>query len=315
MDRRFFAPSPHSHAIIGTEVDVKYTALHIDVARFATDDFNPFHDKHKWAQITGNPFGGPIALGFQLTAYIAHLVDAQSDAAAQVLRYCHLRVTFADAVRVDEPVEAIIKAGQWTDHTQLSHRVALRTPRSLALTGHLRFLTQSPRDPAPPVQPLSLNRIRDRTEVPGTEYFLKRKFMTTANAKNFLIGAGIEPSLYIDELEDRVSFPAMFPVSLVSCALLERGTKRHYDFLGAPMVYAFHDIVIDRQVVARLKSNDAVNTLVSNPRVGPAEEFGGGLRRGQQVHRCLGYSGHGERIFDAEIGLVPLAALLVKSSS
>ena len=34
------------------------------------------------------------------------------------------------------------------------------------------------------------------------------------------------------------------------------------------------------------------------------------LRRGLQVHQCLGFSGHGERVFAAEIGLVPLAALM-----
>lgn len=295
---------------------MKYTALHIDVARFATDDFNPFHDKYKWAHIAANPFGGPIALGFQLTAYIAHAVREQSDAAARTLRYSHLRVTFADAVRVDDTIEFTIKPAQRSeDGEQVSHRIALRTPHSLALSGHLRFLANPPHDPSPPVQPLSLNRIRDRTDVPGTEYFLKRKYMTTANAKNFLIGAGIEPSLYLDELEDRISFPEMFPVSLVSCALLERGTKRHYDFLANPMVYAFHDVVIDREVVARLKSNDPVNILVSAAHPLAGEALGSGLRRGQQVHRCLGYSGIGERIFNAEIGLVPLAALMEKGST
>ena len=44
----------------------RFSALHIDVARFATDDFNPFHDRNKWQRIEGNPFGGTIALGFQL---------------------------------------------------------------------------------------------------------------------------------------------------------------------------------------------------------------------------------------------------------
>lgn len=295
---------------------VRYTALHIDVARFATDDFNPFHDKHKWARIEGNPFGGPIVLGFQLSAYVAHAVWSISDEPARRLRYSHVRVTYADAVRVDETVTLTIKPPQWTDDgQQISHRIALRTPRSLAMTGHLRFTQKPAHDAPPPVQPLSLNRIRDRTNVPGTEYFLKRKYMTTANAKNFLIGAGVEPSLYLDELDDRINFPELFPVSMISCALLERGVKRHYDFLGRPMVYAYHDIVIDREAIGRLKSNDTVNILVSNARVAAAEAFGTGLRRGQQMHHCLGYSGLGEWIFQAEIGLVPLASLLAKSST
>ncbi|MGH8596399.1 MAG: hypothetical protein ACREXT_07065 [Gammaproteobacteria bacterium] len=288
-------------------IAVQYSALHIDVARFATDDFNPFHDKHKWSRIAENPYGGPIVLGFQLTAYAAHAVRMQSDDAARALRYTHLRVTFANAVRIDDVVTLKINPPQWADDRhQVSHRIALRTPRSLALTGHLRYLQRLPYDPPPPVQPLSLNRIRDRADVPGTEYFLKRKFLTTSNGKNFLIGAGIEPSLYLDELDDRINFPEMFPVSLVSCALLERGFKRHYDFLANPMVYAFHDIVIDREVIARLKSNDTVNVLVSAAHSAAGEALGSALRRGQQVHRCLGYSGLGERIFHAEIGLVPL---------
>ena len=40
--------------------------IHIDVVRNATDDFNPFHDPNRWQNIQENPFGGPIALGFQL---------------------------------------------------------------------------------------------------------------------------------------------------------------------------------------------------------------------------------------------------------
>ncbi len=287
----------------------RFTGLHIDVARFATDDFNPFHDRHKWQRIAGNPFGGPIVLGFQLSSFALHaaLELHADDPPAQ--RYLHLRITFADAVRVDDEVALTIKpALRSADGATLSHRIALRTSRSLAMTGHLRFVTIPPTNPAAPVQPLSLNRIRDRTDVPGTEYFLKRKFMTTANAKNFLVGAGVDPAIYFDELEDRVRFTELFPVSLVSCALLERGAKRGDDFLRAPMVYSYHDIVVDRHVAQRLRSNDTVNLLVSaeHRTIAPT---GGALRREQQSHLCLGYTGAGERLFSAEIGLVPLASL------
>ena len=44
--------------------------IHIDVARNATDDFNPFHDKNRWQRVAGNPFSGPILLGFQLECLI-----------------------------------------------------------------------------------------------------------------------------------------------------------------------------------------------------------------------------------------------------
>jgi len=43
-----------------------FSQLHIDVARNAIGDFNPFHDPVKWHRIQGNPFGGPIVMGFQL---------------------------------------------------------------------------------------------------------------------------------------------------------------------------------------------------------------------------------------------------------
>ena len=47
-----------------------FDQIHIEVARNATDDFNLFHDKHKWLQITHNPFKGPIVLGYQLNTLI-----------------------------------------------------------------------------------------------------------------------------------------------------------------------------------------------------------------------------------------------------
>ena len=48
--------------------------VHIDVARNATDDFNLFHDNNNCNQIVNNPFGGPIALGFQLECFIEDYV-------------------------------------------------------------------------------------------------------------------------------------------------------------------------------------------------------------------------------------------------
>ena len=289
---------------------MRFTALHIDVARFATDDFNPFHDPHKWSRIVGNPFGGPIALGFQLLAFIAHTVNRAARSVGGEFRYTNYRINFADAVRVNEEVALTVKSPQSSsDGRHVSRRIALRGARGLAVTGHVRFAhAVESKLTLPPVQPLSLNRIRDRTEVPGTEYFLKRKFMTTANAKNFLVGAGVDPAVYFDELEDRVSFPDVFPVSLISCALLERGMKRDYDFIARPLVYAYLDITTDRVVVERLKSNDTINILVSAAR--PPLPVATTLRRGLQVHQCLGFSGHGARVFAAEIGLVPLAALI-----
>lgn len=286
---------------------LRFTGLHIDVARFATDDFNPFHDRNKWQRIAGNPFGGPIVLGFQLTTHLVHAVSALH-AVPPAQRYLHARFTFADAVGVDDEVTTIVKPAQQTGPGTLSHRVALRTPRGLALTGHVRYVDDSPVNPPNPVQPIGLARLRDRTDVPGTGFFLKRKFMTTANAKNFLLGAIVDPALYFDEMEERVRFPELFPVSLVSCALLERGMRRGDDFLQTPMVYSYHDLVVARDVAARLRSNDMVNILVSADHL-PGDAITATLRRGQRTHLCLGYTGAGERLFVADIGLVPLASI------
>ena len=51
-----------------------YQQIHIDAARNATDDSNPFHDQKKWNRIRGNPFGMPIVLAFQVEALIEYLV-------------------------------------------------------------------------------------------------------------------------------------------------------------------------------------------------------------------------------------------------
>jgi hypothetical protein len=216
-------------------LNARFSALHIDVARFATDDFNPFHDRNKWQRIEGNPFGGAIALGFQLSSFALHGVSMLHAAAPLQQRYLHVRITFADAVRVDDDVMLAIKPAQLGgDGATVSHRIALRTERSLALTGHIRFVADAPGDLPTPVEPSRLNDIQDRSDVPGTEYFLKRKFMSTANAKNFLLGANVDPAVYFDEFEDRVRFSELFPVSLVSCALLERGTRMATIFCGHP---------------------------------------------------------------------------------
>jgi hypothetical protein len=293
---------------------MRFTLLHIDVARFATDDFNPFHDKHKWQRLVGNPFAGPIVLGFQLSAFLAHAVQQCREQEGSrfnigAFRFSQLRVTFADAVRVDSDVTVSVRPTQVTDAgTTLSNRVVLRTERGLVLSGHARLRAEAPTGSlAFEGRPRGLNGIADRTTVPGTEFFLKRKYLTTANAKNFLVGSGVDPINYIDELDDRVCFPEPYPASLISSALLERGKLLHYDFIAAPMVYTYHDITTDLGVLTRLKSNDALNILVSVEHKLPADSA---LRHDQQVHTCLGYTGQGELLFWAEIGLVPLSALV-----
>ena len=57
-----------------------FQQIHIDAARNATDDFNPFHDPRKASLIRANPYAGPIVLGFQLECLIADDVERQRGA-------------------------------------------------------------------------------------------------------------------------------------------------------------------------------------------------------------------------------------------
>ena len=83
-----------------------FKQLHVDVARNATDDFNPFHDPHRWHQIRDNPFGGPIVLGFQLAALADSLVQVKRETEPDDLgakpRYSSYEFRFAGALRPNE---------------------------------------------------------------------------------------------------------------------------------------------------------------------------------------------------------------------
>ena len=68
----------------------------------------------------------------------------------------------------------------------------------------------------------NLNVIPDRTMIPGTDFFLKRKFLNNGNVKNFLSGSLTEQSEYFDELLHIANYPEVFPCSLTSGALLEK---------------------------------------------------------------------------------------------
>ena len=79
-----------------------FDQIHIEVARNASDDFNLFHDKHKWLQITHNPFKGPIVLGFQLNTLIEYQMRLYREAqhedqiiAENQLRYSNYQITIS----------------------------------------------------------------------------------------------------------------------------------------------------------------------------------------------------------------------------
>jgi hypothetical protein len=207
-----------------------FDQVHIDVARNSTDDFNPFHDPVRWHRISGNPFGAPIVLGFQLEFLASDRITryrAEEGVALPSLRYRNFEFAFADALTGGEPFSVDVRktVDKVADGGGLSNRVVLRKANGKPFligtqseTAQPRFeLGQNPGDlPA-------LSELPDRREVPGTQWFLKRKFLTTSNAKNFALGALCRQQDYIDELDERVFFAPLFTASLLSCALLERG--------------------------------------------------------------------------------------------
>lgn len=281
-----------------------FSQLHIDVARFATDDFNLFHDPHKWHRLPDNPFGGPIVLGFQLEVWLAEAVADyrrmhDDPAWLDGLRFSNYQIRFAAALKPNQRFALTVKPSQWDlKRKVLSNRVLLRSDQGIVLVGHHK-LSQ-----APQVLPdcrldglTDLAALPDRCQIPGG-YFLKRKFMMTANAKNFLLGALVDPARYFDELEGQVEFPELFPVSYISCALLERAWQFGHDFERAPMVYTRHEISIDREMAARISSNDPLHILVAPKEGGNRTWF-----------LCLGLI-RSDLLFRAMVELMPLQAIV-----
>lgn len=256
-----------------TNTDFCFQQIHIDVARNATDDFNLFHDPHKWLRIKDNPFGGPIALGFQLESLIEKQIldyrrqnDELKLIAQNKLRFSNYQFTFANAVKPGQKVNVEIKKSQFKiidGNAVLSNRISVKTDGRLALMG---FKKESAKALFLENADFSgfghLKEMTDRSYIPGKDFFLKRKFMNTSNAKNFLCGSFADQSLYFDELNDKADFPEIFPCSLVSCALLEKALNNNHDFEEEPMIYTTHKITLDRALLCQLKSNVALHILI-----------------------------------------------------
>ncbi len=294
-----------------------YTQMHIDAARFATDDFNPFHDKQRWRQIAGNPFSGPLVLGFQLAALVEEAVSWHRQAHGEgplvqrhALRYSNYQLNFVAAVVPGQRVQAEVKQSSLQLENsaqlgaQLGNRVLLRADGAPALLGFKRESAQPLLALTPaPIEATALRTWPDRSYLPDGRTFLKRKFLMTGNAKTFLLGAGVEPSLYIDEIADRVNFSQVFPLSYLSCALLERGTQAGHDFAASPLVYVAHRYAIDRQHLANLASNTALHLLVEEPRL----QGTGAAQR--HTYPCRIVLADGCVLCSAELVLAPLTAL------
>jgi acyl dehydratase len=304
--------------------DYCYQQIHIDAARNATDDFNLFHDSKKWNRIHENPFGMPIVLGFQLEALVEYLVarlrkDTGENAliSDHQLHYSNYQFTFADVVRPGESLSVEIKktVNRINKAGQLANRIIMRKQEGLALIG---FQRESAIPLCMPDEDFSgfgdLDTEQDRSWVVQDRFFMKRKYLNTGNGKNFLAGSLVDQHYYFDELENRVQFPAMFPVALLSCALLEKAGSEDYLFEANPVVYTSHFISVDRRLQENLKSNDRLCLLVGHAETVAA---GTGLgRKGftQQLYRCFGVLPGNRILFRAEVEMAPLHELLQASS-
>ncbi|HHI75651.1 MAG TPA: hypothetical protein ENJ94_00620 [Gammaproteobacteria bacterium] len=293
------------------------TQLHIDVARNATDDFNPFHDPLRWQNIRDNPFGGPIALGFQLEALALHAVAEHRAArgepdplAADGPPFSRLRFSFAGAVRPGDRLEVQVRDTR-PSGGGLGNRVLIRQAGGgLVLSG-----SRSDFDEAPPELaqghglPFDPTALPDRELSPDGRWFHKRKYLMTSNGKNFCAAAGIPQHHYFDELAERVRFPPAYTLALVSCALLERARHQGHDFEAQPFVYTAHQFEIDNRLQRRLRSNDRLH-LLAGPQQGEPDEEGDGHPPRRVIQQCLGILEDGRLLFRGRVTLAPLAAIL-----
>ena len=285
---------------------LQFQQIHIDVARNATDDFNPFHDKHRWQNIADNPFGAPIVLGFQLECLIEEsmrryrMQHGENDLIQREgLHYSQYEFKFANAVSAGQRIAVDVRKSRFKpgDTPSLANRVSLLADGKLAMTGYKRELKCPPVAPALDLPALGdLGVAADRTFLADGLHFLKRKYMTTSNAKNFLSGSLVEQSEFIDEIADKVQFPEMFPCSLLSCALLERASQQGHDFEQEPMVYKSHSMCIDRACLQSLRSNDVLHLLSRHA----------DPEAGSQVYDCFGVIASDRVLFSARIELMPL---------
>lgn len=305
-------------------VSFSFEQIHIEVARNASDDFNLFHDKHKWLQITHNPFKGPIVLGFQLNTLIEYQMRLYRAAqhenqiiAENDLRFSNYQTTFIQAIRPQFPITLEIKKTLITTIPELtlSNRITMKSGEKTVLLGFKKetqqplFLADTVLDNLP-----DLHTLPDHSVVPGTEYFLKRKFMHNGSAKNFLSGSLAEPSDYFDELTHQAHYPEIFPCSLSSGALLEKAQLEQHDFKRNPMVYTSHQISVDRHQLAQLKNNDTLHILVKQlpeSRENTLNHTSIQLR----TYQCYGLLADKAVLFRLTMNLVPLKEILKNLAS
>ena len=296
-----------------------FEQIHIEVARNASDDFNLFHDKHKWLQITHNPFKGPIVLGYQLNTLIEYQMRLYREAhhenkiiSENNLRFSNYQTTFVNALKPATPFQLDIKKTliKTIPNLTLGNRISIKADGKTILLGFKKetqtplFLADAQFNKLP-----NLNVIPDRSMIPGTEYFLKRKFLHNGNVKNFLSGSLAEQSDYFDELAHIAHYPEIFPCSLASGALLEKAQLEQHDFKRNPMVYTSHEISVDRQHLSKLKNDDKLYILVKQH----PESSDNTLNQSSimlRTYDCFGLLHNHDVLFRVRMNLVPLEEIL-----
>lgn len=297
-----------------------FNQIHIDVARNATDDFNLFHDRNKWLRIYHNPFKGPIVLGFQLETLIEHKVflyrqhhNENKLISDKNLRFSNYQFSFANAVKPGQPVSVDIKESQLKEEpeTILSNRIAIKCNGTLVLLGYKKESQSALFLPVPDIPQFdSLRHHPDRSFISGSSFFLKRKFISTSNAKNFLCGSLADQDDYFNPLQNKAVFPEIFPCSLISSALLEKAIIDKHDFERNPLVYMSHKISIDRVHHAKLKSSDALYILIKQIPPESHKEGIGSTIDSPYNYECYGLMEDKSVLYRALISLAPLEQIL-----
>jgi hypothetical protein len=296
-----------------------FDQIHLEVARNASDDFNLFHDKHKWLQVTHNPFKGPIVLGFQINTLIEYQMRLYREAHHEnkiieenKLRFSNYQITFVNALRPRQAFYLDIKKTliKTIPHLTLTNRVSIKSEDKVILLGFKKetrsplFLADTDLTKLP-----DLNGLDDKTTVPNTDYFLKRKYMNNGNVKNFLSGSLAEQSDYFDELTHMANYPEVFPCSLTSGALLEKAQLENHDFKRNPMVYTSHEISMDRHFLSQLKDHDKIHILVQQH----PESSDNTLNQTPimlRTYDCFGLLKNNDILFRIRLNLVPLEEIL-----
>ena len=293
----------------------RFHQFHVDVARNSTDDFNPLHDPNKWRSIPGNPFGRTLVSVFQLECLVEFLLrrgrgrTAWKIADRNGLRFCNYDFAFARPLRVNETFFVNIRPAnnRFNRDVNLVSHVWVGKKQKTGLAGSVRLSERALNlsdERVPEV--VNLDQSSDITYVPDTSYFLKRKYLSTANAKNFISSSLADQAFYFDEPVGRVRFPYVVPVSYISSALYEQGAADNIDFRLEPMIYARHRVSVDRLLADELSSNDRLHLLIKGPEISLPSKGLGQLQVPAHHYSCFGLVWDNQVLFRAEIVLIRL---------